>query len=167
MFSIDGMTWGYPCKITRTAEMTASEISGLLLDKSYFNDVIGTYMSYDVTIAIPVGRESQYATIYEALTSPVDGHAFILPYNSGMVEITGRVASVTDDYVRLPGGGIAWKGTRFTVVANHPTKEMSLDEVITRGAAPLPGGGSASMGSTYTYTAQGWEELNNADTTGY
>lgn len=167
MFTIDGMTWGYPCKITRTAEMTASEISGLLLDKSYFNDVIGTYMSYDVTIAIPVGRESEYLAIYEALTSPVDGHAFILPYNSGMVNITGRVASVTDDYVRLPGGGIAWKGTRFTVIANHPTKTVELGDVITRGFSPLPEESSVAPGSVYTYTAGGWETVPSADATAY
>lgn len=163
MFTIDGMTWDYPCKITRKAEMTASEISGLLMDKSYFNDVIGTYMSYDVTIAIPVGRESEYLTIYEALTNPVDGHAFVLPYDGGMISITARVASVTDDYIRLPGGGITWKGTRFTVVANHPTKTMSLDEVITRGASPLPEASSVNVGAVYQYTSGGWTELDDAD----
>ena len=167
MFTIDGLTWDVLCKIERTAEVKASEISGILLDKSYFNDVLGTYMRYDLTIHVPIGREAAYNTIYEALTDPVDGHAFILPYNSGMVEITGRVTAVKDVYVRMPGIGTRWKETRVTVIANHPTKELSLDEVITRGAAPLPGGGSASMGSSYTYTAQGWEELYNADAMAY
>lgn len=166
MFTIDGLAWPVQCKIERIAEIRASDISGILLDKSYFNDVIGTYLSYTVSIAVPFGMEAAYNTIYEALTDPVDGHTFILPYGSGTVEITGRVANVKDTYYKVSDGNY-WEGCRFTIIANHPTKELSLGEVITRGAAPLPGGGSASMGSTYTYTAQGWEELNNADTTGY
>lgn len=156
MFTIDGISWPYPCKITRTAEVTASEISGLLLDKSYMNDVIGTYMSYEVTIAVPKDRGSQYATIYESLTDPVDGHAFILPYNSGTISITGRVVSVSDNYVRMPGGAIAWKGTTFTVIANHPSKSESLGTVITRGRTPFPTSASVTVGSTWQYTANGW-----------
>jgi hypothetical protein len=38
MFVLDGMSWDIPCDIERIAEMKASEISGMLLDKSYFND---------------------------------------------------------------------------------------------------------------------------------
>lgn len=163
MFIIDGTRWPYPCKITRTAEMTASEISGLLLDKSYFNDVIGTYMRYEVSIAVPVRQQSIYTTVYELLTNPVDAHNFILPYNQGTIEITGRVTSVVDDYVRFPGGGVSWKGTRFTVIANHPTKEMSLGEVLTRGASPLPAAESVQTGASYTYTSEGWETISDAD----
>ena len=37
-FSIDGLEWQYPCQITREAKLTASDISGMMLDKSYFND---------------------------------------------------------------------------------------------------------------------------------
>ena len=168
MFSIDGMQWSYPCRIVRTAEVTASEISGLLLDKSYFNDVLGTYMSYEVTIAIPIGKESEYATIYEALTDPVDGHAFVFPYNSGTVQITGRVASVKDNYVRKPGGAVFWQGTTFTVVSNHPTKTMELDDVIARGFAPLPESGATAIpGAAYTYGDDGWTALFDADSYGY
>ena len=40
IWSIDGLEWNVPCQIERTSEMTPSEISGMLLDKSYFNDVV-------------------------------------------------------------------------------------------------------------------------------
>lgn len=166
MFIIDGMRWDVPCKIERSAEIRASEISGILLDKSYFNDVIGTYMSYTVSVAVPFGREADYNTIYEYLTNPVDGHAFILPYNSGTIEITGRVASVKDTWYKV-GDGNYWEGCRFTVIANHPTKEMSLGEVLTRGASPLPAAESVQTGASYTYTSEGWETINDADTNGY
>jgi len=156
MFSIDGLTWNYPCQIERTAEVKPSEISGMLLDASYFNDVIGTYMSYTVSIAIPLNDREAYSDIYEALTDPVDGHSFILPYDQGQLTITGRVESVTDSFVRLPNGGKYWKGTTFTVIANHPTKEMGLSGVIARGHSPLPEQAEVQRGDVYTYGASGW-----------
>ena len=55
-FTVDGVEWNIPCTIERTAEITASEISGLLLNRNYFNDVLGTYMRYTISIAIPKSK---------------------------------------------------------------------------------------------------------------
>lgn len=157
MFSIDGLTWNIPCDIERTAEISASEISGLMLDKSYFNDVLGTYMKYTVTLAVPVNMLDRYAEIYEVISKPVDGHIFVLPYNDSTVMLLARVESISDVYVRLPGGGVHWKGIRFSIIANYPTKTMSLGDVITAGRAPLPNISAPQIGDTYTYTVDGWE----------
>jgi len=156
MFTIDGLTWDIPCKIERTAEMTASEISGLMLDKSYFNDVLGTYMSYTISIAVPINMRDQYAEIYEAITNPLDGHTFVLPYNNDTITITARVTSISDVYVRLPGGGNYWKGISFKVVANHPSKANTLGSVVEAGRAPVPAVAMPKVGDAYTYTASGW-----------
>lgn len=156
-FSIDGFVWDYPCMIEREAEMTPSEISGLMLNKSYFNDVLGTWMSYDLTLAVPFDKEDDYYTIYEQLIQPVDGHSFVFPYNAGNITITGRVSSVQDVWVRMPGNRNYWRGTRFSIKANHPTKTMSLGQVIETGRAPLPDVSSPNIGDTYTFTAGGWD----------
>ena len=163
MFTIDGIEWPYPCDIERVAEVTASDISGMLLDRSYFNDVIGTYLQYTITIAVPLDHRDDYSVIYEALTNPVDGHSFIVPYNQGMLTITGRVASVSDVYVRLPGGGTYWKGTKFTLIGNHPSKQMSLGEVLARGRSPLPEVAEMAVGDMYTYTENGWVKTEFVD----
>lgn len=156
MFTIDGLSWDVPCSIERVAELTASDISGMLLDKSYFNDVLGTFMRYTLTLAVPFNRENEYTQIYEALTAPVDGHTFVFPYNQETLTITGRVSQVSDVYVRMQGGGTHWKGVRFDITANHPTKTMSLSDVLTRGRAPLPEVASVAVGTVYEYTENGW-----------
>lgn len=138
MIVIDGLTWDVPCEIHRTAELQSSEISGLMLDLSYFNDVLGTFMAYDVGIAVPWNMLDDYSAIYELLTDPLDGHTFILPYNQDYITITGRVANVKDTLYKTADGNY-WEGCTFTVIANHPSKYMSLDEVITRGRTPVPG----------------------------
>ena len=167
IWSIDGIEWSIPCQITRTAEMAASDISGVLLDKTYFNDVLGTYMKYDIAIAVPFGMEDDYTDLYETVTSPVDAHEFILPYGQTTIAITGRVASVSDQYVYMDGTRNYWKGFSFTVIANHPTKENSLGDVITRGMSPMPAHVIIPDGAIYEWDAQEgtWSriELEDAD----
>ena len=156
MFTIDGLTWDVPCKIERTAEMTASDISGLMLDKSYFNDVLGTYMSYTVSMAVPLDMRDEYAQIYETITNPVDGHTLVIPYNNGTIEITARITNISDVYVRLAGGQNYWKGIRFTAIANHPSKANTLGSVLIPGRAPVPAVASPNIGDAFTYTEDGW-----------
>lgn len=162
-WSVDGNVWEIPCEIERTAEVRASEISGAMLDGSYFNDVLGTYMRYDVSLAVPYRREDDYNALYEVLTDPVDGHTFVVPYGDAEITVTGRVENVRDVYLRLADGTLHWEGIKFSIVANHPSKYMSLGEVMARGRSPLPDEASVSIGQSYTYTASGWQELADAD----
>lgn len=169
MISIDGIQWNVPVDIERVSEMTASEISGLLLDKSYFNDVIGTYLRYTVTIVVPLGFERDYTRLYEAITEPVDAHAFILPYNNDQIAVTGRVNDISDVYVRMPNGQTHWKGIKFSITSNAPNKTYTLGEAIARGLAPLPETGGAQVGQLYEYNGSEWEEVtfDNADVIPY
>lgn len=162
-FTVDGVEWNIPCTIERTAEITASEISGLLLNRNYFNDVLGTYMRYTVSVAIPKGKENDYAGLYEVLTSPRDGHAFKFPYNQSTISITARVLMVSDKYVKLPNGKQTWRYTRFDVVANHPSKSYQAEEIITHGLSPTPEAPSANYGDVYEFTENGWMERFYAD----
>lgn len=163
MISIDGRRWSVPCDMTRTAEVRPSEISGMMLDKSYFNDVIGTYLQYDVTLAVPPSMTDEYDAIYEALTDPVDGHQFILPYGQSTVQLTARVEDVKDVYVRTLSGKGLWRGIQFSVTANHPTKKMELGEVVTLGRTQLPESIDVPVGTVYEATASGWVEIDLID----
>lgn len=164
-WSIDGMSWDIPCTIERVAEITSSEISGMLMNKQYFNDVLGTWMRYTVSLAIPKGREADYDTLYEILTSPADGHVCVFPYNQSEISITARIEVVSDKYVKLPRDRSTWRAIKFEAIANHPSKEMDLDQVITTGLTPLPDAPSATIGDTYEWTSYGWIQryYENAD----
>lgn len=156
MLTIDGIMYDVKVDVRRTAEITPSNISGLMLDKSYFNDVLGTYMAYEISLLYPLYNQNKYAALYEALTEPVDGHDFILPYNNSTLSLTARVETVEDEILELDNGRIFWRSCRFAVIGNGPTKTMSLSEVITAGRAPLPNISEPQIGDSYTYTADGW-----------
>lgn len=158
-FSIDGTRFNLPCSVTREADVRSSDISGMLLDKTYFNDVLGTYMKYSIQIAVPVGQEQIYSQLYEMLTEPVEGHVFVMPYNQKTLSITGRVESVADRRYKT-----TWRGIKFDVIANNPTKEMSLDEVITRGVSELPLVTPLDRGKIYMVNQYGeWELFSIGD----
>ncbi len=157
--TIDGTVYDIPCRIIRTAEVKASEISGLLINGVYFNDVVGVYMEYDVDITTPLYMQGKYAQLYEKLTEPVDAHTFILPYNQSTITLTARVESVEDEFEELPGGTKYWKNPGFTIIANHPSKSETLSEVITRGRCPIPEITGPREGDTYTYTNGAWVKV--------
>lgn len=156
MISIDGYKWKVPCDIERVAEVRSSEISGMMLDKSYFNDVMGTFLSFDVTLAVPTNMTSEYSRIYEALTDPVDGHQFVFPYNQGSIAITARVESVNDVLVYTASKRQYWKGIRFTAIANHPSASYDLGEVLRIGRSPMPDTFQVDDGSIWQYSDGEW-----------
>ena len=122
MFTVDGVAWTIPCDIKRTAKMTASEVSGLLMNKEYYKDCIGTYMQYEVSLIPNPASLADYYALYEIITQPVGSHTWVFPYNGTTVTITGRVDDISDVYVRLPNGGRMWTGISFTVTANTPSR---------------------------------------------
>ena len=165
IWSIDGLEWNVPCQIERTSEMTPSEISGMLLDKSYFNDVVATYLSYSVAIAVPLNMPGEYENLYDIITEPVESHTFVLPYGQSNVEIVGRVTSVSDQYVYMDGSKNYWKGFKFTVQSNFPTKEKELEQILEHGMSPMPSTIGLEDGATFTWdaTESEWNVVPDAD----
>jgi hypothetical protein len=169
MFTVDGMIWTYPCDIERVTEITASEISGMLLNKNYFNDVLGAFLSYTITIVVPIGGESEYTRLYNILTDPVDAHVFSLPYNEGSITINGRVENISDVYKRMPNGAVHWKGIKINVIANAPHKTHTLGEAINRGITPFPNVAEPEKDVVYQFDGTEWipADFQNADNISY
>ena len=151
MFTIDGIAWPYPCQIERMAEIRKSDISGMMMNRQEFNDILGTYMRYTVTIAVPINRMSDYDAIYAALTDPVSGHVIVMPHSQTTLQVNASVESVNDVYVMLDNGKTYWKGIQFTMVGNSPWRSYTLGEAVTLGMMSLPAAMGAEDGDTYVY----------------
>lgn len=172
MFSIDGVEYRVKCTTTRSAEIKESQISGIMMDGQIFRDVVGTYYSYDIRLEMPLKNKNRYASLIERLTEPVDGHPFVLPYNNGSIQLTGKVVSPRDVYKTLESGYTYWDGLQFSIAANHPTKQQTLTEAIRRGITAGPYPEVVEDGDTYTYSknAGGWvpvPQYEDADSTEY
>lgn len=138
-FTVDGVKYtDIVCNITRESEVKPSDISGMLLNRRYFNDVLGTYLRYTVEVIVPFGAEKKYAQLYETLSDPVGEHLFILPYNQVTVQFYGRIETISDKYFRKVNNKETWRETSFVVIANNPTKYKDLSDVVSQGILPLP-----------------------------
>ena len=82
MFTIDGITYNVFCDIERQVEIKGSDLSGMLLNKQNYKDVLGSYIQYTISMAIPVTEMANYAELYEKLTDPVATHQITMPYNN-------------------------------------------------------------------------------------
>lgn len=125
---VDGNEYDMVASVKRTAKITQSDASGMMLNKKYFNDVLATYFEYEVDLVVPIGKEYEYTVLYNILTSPVSEHDFILPYNQGWLKLKARVEQVKDEYYKdeirdqseVPVR--VWKKTSFTIVATEPSR---------------------------------------------
>lgn len=156
MFTIDGVEYNVKCSIERTIEIRESSISGMLMNRQIFRDVLGTFYSYDIKLEMPLKNRDRYAALIELLSEPVDGHAFVVPYNNDTLQLTGKADGIEDVWVKLPSGYTYWDGLRFTIEPNGPTKEMSLGNVLQRGLTPLPDMVGPEIGDTYTWDGTKW-----------
>lgn len=163
IWSVDGLEWNIPCQIKRVAEVAQSSISGLMMNKTYFNDVIGTYLKYDVAIAVPRGYEEEYSRLYEVLTDPEPYHDFTMPYNEQTVTFRGRVESMTDEWSYTDSNGNWWKGIRFTAIGSVPQKVKDGSTIVNYGLTPFPDEESAVVGTYWYLASTGWEELDIED----
>lgn len=169
MFTLDGMQWPVPCDIARESEIRQSDISGMLLDRTIFTDILGTYMRYTVRFEVPFGSESTYNALYELLSDPVSDHTFILPYGDSWLTMTGTIENVQDRWIRMPGGGNHWAGATFDAVGANPVKYMTLDEAIARSTVQWPDVEDVEVGDMYKYNGAAWERVvyRNADLIAY
>lgn len=126
-FRVDLSDYDMPCSIQRKVDVKSSSLSGDLLDGSYFNDVIGTYLSYDVTVAVPAGQETTYDALHDVLTNPDNNaeHDFEFPYGQGTKAFRGRVESVSDKLYRQEGTVNIWRGISFSVTSTEPIRTVS------------------------------------------
>lgn len=156
ILTIDGVDYDVKCRVRRQGEVRDTDISGEMMDGSYFHDVAGTYYDYEISFLYPLYDQNKYADIYEALTEPVEGHTFILPYNHSTVTLVAKVEVSDDELLELENGQQYWRALRFTLTSNAPTKEPTLDGAITRGRTPLPDIAEPSQGDSYTWNGSEW-----------
>lgn len=156
MFMIDGSAWEYPIDVTRNPDIRASEVSGEMLDGSYYNDVRGTYMNYTVKVVGPLNQRDALYSLYEQISAPVPDHTFTLPYNNDTVIVVGRVEGISDVYVRLSGGAQYWRGLQFNIIANVPTKDVTLSGIVARGRQLMPSAADNSEGDTWVWHDGAW-----------
>jgi hypothetical protein len=123
MIGIDGTIYNFPCDISRKVRITSSDVSGMLMDRTEYNDALATYIDYTLKVAIPIDKMNEYTTFFEQLASPVDSHTFYLPYNQTYLNFKGKIDSLSDVYFREVNGVQVWRSVAINIKALEPSKK--------------------------------------------
>lgn len=123
MIKVDGTTYNFPCDISRKARIVSSDVSGMLMNNTEYNDALATYYDYTIKIAVPITDMTDYAAFFEQVTAPVPSHTFTFPYNQGTKNIVAKVESVSDRYFREVNGVQIWRSVQLNIHALKPSKE--------------------------------------------
>lgn len=123
MIKVDGTTYNFPCDISRKARIVSSDVSGMLMDNTEYNDALATYYDYTIKIAVPITDMTDYAAFFEQVTAPVPSHTFTFPYNQGTKNIVAKVESISDRYFREVNGVQVWRSVQLNIHALKPSKE--------------------------------------------
>lgn len=108
--------------ITRRAEIRDTDLSGTMLGGEYHRDIMGTYYTYQLTIAVPVTDTATYTELYQLLTQPVESHQVVLPYNQSVLEITAYIKTVTDRLYRQTLDKLTWNTIVVEFVGASPSR---------------------------------------------
>lgn len=123
MIKVDGTTYNFPCDISRKARIVSSDVSGMLMNNTEYNDALATYYDYTIKIAVPITDMTDYAAFFEQVTAPVNSHTFTFPYNQGTKNIVAKVESISDRYFREVNGVQVWRSVQLNIHALRPSKE--------------------------------------------
>lgn len=123
MITIDSTTFDVGIiRITRKASMKVDSI-GTTMDLCKHYDVQGTYFDYEVEIATSHMNVSDYDSLYELLTEPVESHTVTLPYGQSTLTFEARTTLANDRLISKFGGIKKWGTLKITFEALTPQKE--------------------------------------------
>lgn len=124
-FTVDGNTYDLVYGVSRQINKRSTDLSGYMMDGSYNSDVIGTYVQYDVTMAVPSGNEAEYAALFLVLEDK-NNHEFVMPFGQGTKTFSGRVTGLSDTFVKAQGNTQIWRAIKFTVTSNEAEDGSTL-----------------------------------------
>ena len=144
ILQIDGLSYDVKCELTRTFTVNDSDISGKMMNGTYFHDVDGTYLEYEITFKYPLWNQAKYADIIGKLNEPI-----------------------ADDLLELENGAQYWRNTSFTITSIAPIKTPTLAGAVSRGMPPVPTISDPTIGATYTWTGSAWVSVEDGDDIAY
>lgn len=117
IFTVDGVGYNVGViSIKRTASIRDGPNADNALSGRRWRDVQGTFYDYALELSADGMSRTDYDTMYEALTAPVDSHTVVVPYGQTTLSYTAYI-EVVEDEVLYMDDGTAWGNLTVNFVA--------------------------------------------------
>lgn len=120
-FMIDGKEYHVQVMdLTRYFEVKDSINPVTTQDGGIYRKPIGTYYNYSMTVREKDGDRAAFDAFWEAMSSPVESHVCVFPYNQETIAQRMYVKTGSQAIRRLYAGGAEWKDITIQYIANSP-----------------------------------------------
>lgn len=120
-FLIDGKEYHVQVmNLSRSFEVKDAISPVTTQDGGIYRKPIGTYYNYSMTVREKDGDWAAFDDFWEAMSSPVESHVCVFPYNQGTLTQKMYVKSGSQEIRRLYEGGAEWKDITIQYVAQAP-----------------------------------------------
>lgn len=123
VFTIDGRNYDVEIvSLKRKFSVLDGDKAGRAADGSMMRNIIGTYYNYSMQINTERLSRSEYDSLYEILSAPVDSHTVVLPYGRTILTQKMYVTGGEDD-LRIDNAGNIWDNLSIEFVAMTPKRK--------------------------------------------
>ncbi len=123
VFTIDGKSYNVSVTdLQRKASVLDGENAGRVMSGLMVRDIIGTYYNYSMTLDTRSLNFSDYDSLYEVLTAPVDCHSITVPYGQGTATFDAYISNADDVLKRMDGSRNLWGDLQINFVAMAPKR---------------------------------------------
>ena len=108
--------------VKRSFQVMDGENAGRVMSGRMTRDIKGTFYNDELQIYPKIGHYSDYDSLYEVLSAPVDSHMAVLPYGQGMSTFEMYVTTGQDTLARKNASGTYWTGLSVQFIAMEPQR---------------------------------------------
>lgn len=108
--------------LQRTWQVISGVNAGTTMSGREIPDIIGTKISYSMTIEPNPSNRVAYDNLYDVLNAAVESVSVRVPYGQVPIVFDARVVSATDTCGGTISAQNIWKGLRVTFVPTKPQK---------------------------------------------
>lgn len=108
--------------VKRSFQVMDGENAGRVMSGRMTRDIKGTFYNYELQIYPKIGNYSDYDSLYEVLSAPVDSHMAVLPYGQGMSTFEMYVTTGQDTLARKNASETYWTGLSVQFIAMEPQR---------------------------------------------
>lgn len=120
-FLIDGKSYHVQVMaLTRSFEVKDAVSPSVTQNGNIYRNPIGTYYNYSLTVREKDGDREAFDAFWEAMSSPVESHVCVFPYNQGTITQRMYVTAGSQEIRRLHANGAEWKDITIQYIAQAP-----------------------------------------------
>lgn len=124
VITVDGVAYPHVhvMSLKRSFSVLDGPNAGRVMTYEMIRDVGGTFYNYTLEFDPELSSATEYDTLYEVLSAPVESHSIVVPYGQSTLTFQAYVTSGEDTLAWKDGSVNHWDGLSINFIAMAPQR---------------------------------------------